>query len=273
MITPTLAICVQRSDSNCAHVLYRLIWWVSRYPEKTKDGYRWNANPTSWWSQQTGLSPTQVDRAIAKLKKSKLIIVECRPRGQLLKCRWMRLSDEFEQTILANLQSGPSDDAEMGSTSIGETIPAASLEPSKGTSKGMLKDSIPDLSGGHNASPKTGQNAKILSVKGLQELWRTEVGKSTGHWVADFNSGELKFASELIKKTAGQDLAFAVTKVASDWAGFREFVKDAKGISSSKIAELPQIFTLMVHTTELIAFAKKPTVDECEDPWSAKSKK
>jgi hypothetical protein len=261
MITPTLAICVKLSGPKCAHVLYRLNWWTSNYPEKTKDGLRWNANPTSWWAMQTGLSPTQVDRAIAKLKELKLIVVECRPRGALLKCRWIRLSDEFAQTISANLKGSLSDIAETNSAGGSETIPAPPPKPiSKGSSKGELKASISALAGGdmfnQNSQGKL-ESPKVFNTAALSVLWRTEIELATGTWTAEFSKAECKFAADLIKKTAGQDLAGAVKLAIRYWDDFRYFVAHAKGINEDKVAEKPQIFTLMQHPTELIGFVKK----------------
>lgn len=276
MFTPTLAICVQLSDTVSAHILYRLFWWVTNNPEKkSKDAFKWNANPSSWWAQQTGLSITQVDRAIAKLVKLKLIVVECRPRGNLLRCRWIRLSDECAQTILANLDSQSSAGAQVISFEGDSTDPANTTAPSKDSSKEKLKAPISDLAVGEIASPtiiSKQKSQKAFNKDSLHTLWKSEVHAATGNWVADFSAAEWKFAALLIQKTFGQDLAGALKLAVHYWGDFQSFVAKAKGIDCGKIANNPQIYTAMLHPTELIAFAKEKSSELAQQAeWKAKS--
>jgi len=265
--TPTLALCVQHSNAVCAHVLYRLLYWVTKYPEKTTDGYRWNANPSSWWAVQTGLSVTQVDRAFRTLKKLGVIVVEARPRMNLFKVRWVRLSDDFEQIILANLDGGSSAFGETSSAASEETGPANSLVSiSKGSSKGELKAPIPGQGAGEMAIPlKLATKQEGLNPESLHDLWKAEVKLATGNWVADFSGAEWKFAAALIKKTAGQNLAAAIKAAVQHWGDFRYFVAKAKGLDDGKVAASPQIFTVMQHPAELIAFAKKVEEDIAQE--------
>jgi len=241
-----LTLCVEMSDPIAAIFLYRLRYWLLKSPDH-RDGFIWVANPRSWWASQTGLTPNQIDRAVIRLRKAGILIVEAHPQKYwgIMSCRWIRLSDTAVKTLLpiAEIESSKCVKGVVTTDTFG-------LSPQ---SKSLLKDSSkekesssPTQAGGTvgNFKQESKKQEKeidplLKQALAVEEIWKTLVQEATGTVPAEFTKDEILRTQFFLIDMSGKSMPVAeiLKRVVFEWDKFAALQKKLFGKNLGPVPE------------------------------------
>jgi hypothetical protein len=121
MSKPMLARCLNvTQNANAAQLLFRIIYWMPRATIR-HHGKTWVANSSDQWCEQTGLTPTQYRRAIARLRQLHLVETEQHLYGG-------KNVTHVRLTELAEAQLGPGKSAPPGDAMAAQPEPLDSAQ-------------------------------------------------------------------------------------------------------------------------------------------------